>query len=64
MKFGDDVTVTHTDTNYIEKYYTNHYDSSQSVEFLNGRDQTGRCLFRKNPFKPMYYIKEYQSQFP
>ena len=59
--FADDVTVTHTDTNYMEKYYTNHYDSSQSVKYLNGRDERGRCLFGKNPFKSIYYIKEYQS---
>lgn len=61
MKFADDVTVTHTDTDYMEKYYTNHYDSSQAVEYLNGRDQMGRCSFGKNHFKPMYYIKEYRS---
>ena len=61
VKFADDVTVTHTDTNYMEKYYTNHYHSSQAVENLNGRDERGRCLFGKTHFKPMYYIKEYQS---
>ena len=61
VKFADDVTVTHFDRNYMEKYYTNHYDSLQAVENLNGRDERGRCTFGKNNFGPMYYIKEYQS---
>lgn len=61
VKLADDITVTHSDAAYMEKYYTNHFDPSQAVAHLNGRDESAQINYGKTSFKPMYYIKEYQS---
>ncbi|CAF1565333.1 unnamed protein product [Adineta steineri] len=46
---------------YMNKYYTNNYQSNEAIEYLHGRDERQRCDFGKNNFKPMYYIKQYKS---
>jgi predicted NAD/FAD-binding protein len=79
-KFANDITVTHTDTNYMKKHYENFYNEEQAVSELNGVNMQDRCDFAKEKFKPMYMIKmypqdltklemcfdctNYQSQFP
>jgi hypothetical protein len=60
-KFSDDITITHTDSDYMKKYYQNSYDPSQAISTLSGIDQSTRLSFAKDNFKPMYYIKEYAS---
>jgi hypothetical protein len=60
-KFSDDITITHTDTAYMEKHYENSYTPSRAVQTLSGTDQTIRNSFASTSFKPMYYIKEYLS---
>jgi hypothetical protein len=62
-KFANDITVTHCDTAYMKKHYTNLWadGSSQAVTTLSGEDQSQRTDFAKQNFKPMYLIKTYPS---
>ncbi|OCF70869.1 hypothetical protein I204_08499 [Kwoniella mangroviensis CBS 8886] len=57
-KWSDDITVTHTDVDYIKKYYTIEYDESQAVENINGRDDSQRVRKGEKGFQPMYLIKQ------
>lgn len=79
-KFSDDITITHTDSDYMKKHYENFYRPDLAVSMLSGEDQSSRNEFAKDNFRPMYYIKmypkdrsklemcfdttNYQSQFP
>jgi predicted NAD/FAD-binding protein len=58
-KWSDDVTITHTDAEYMKKHYQNFYSDDLSVENLSGKDQTIRNEFARKNFRPMYYIKMY-----
>ncbi|EIN12852.1 FAD/NAD(P)-binding domain-containing protein [Punctularia strigosozonata HHB-11173 SS5] len=57
-KWSDDVTVTHNDVSYMEKWYTPHFDPEFAVAHLHGRDDTQRIEKAKKDFRPMYFIKE------
>jgi hypothetical protein len=79
-KFANDITVTHTDSAYIKKYYETAFNETQAVNSLSGADQSARCSFGRENFKPMYLVKtqdadrskldlcfdcsNYQAQFP
>ena len=61
-KFSDDITITHTDSDYMKKHYENFYSEPPAVHSLtkSGKDdQSSRIAFGKNMFRPMYYIKMY-----
>jgi hypothetical protein len=58
-KFSDDITVTHTDSDYMKKHYENFYNPKQAVTQISGVDQTVRLEMAKKSYRPMYYIKEY-----
>jgi predicted NAD/FAD-binding protein len=58
-KFANDVTVTHTDADYMRKHYENFYNPDQAVSEINGVAMQERCDFAKDNFKPMYLIKMY-----
>ncbi|KAF3929972.1 hypothetical protein AA313_de0207214 [Arthrobotrys entomopaga] len=60
-KWADDVTVTHWDSEYMEKHYTNHYDEEQVVDSIDGRDDSTRIAQGKE-FSPMYYINPYDQE--
>lgn len=60
-KFANDITVTHSDANYMRKHYEMLYNEEQAVSELNGEDQTSRLEMAKKEFKPMYLIKMYQQ---
>lgn len=62
-KWANDVTVTHTDTNYMRNHYENFYNEEQAVDTIGSPaiDQTARNQLGKTNFKPMYYIKMYES---
>ncbi|RVD85498.1 uncharacterized protein DFL_003819 [Arthrobotrys flagrans] len=61
-KWSDDVTVTHWDSNYMEKHYTNHFDEEQVTRAIKtGRDDSARIAQGKE-FSPMYYIKPYDQE--
>jgi hypothetical protein len=59
--FANDITVTHTDSAYINRHYEVTFNEEQAAASLSGRDQTARCLFARNNFKPMYLIKTQDS---
>ena len=79
-KFANDITVTHTDSDYMRKHYEPVYNDEQAVTHLGGADHTARVEKAKKSFNPMYMIKmypkdltkiemcfdctNYQSQFP
>lgn len=58
-KFANDVTVTHTDADYMRKHYENFYNPDQAVLEINGESMQDRTDFAKDNFKPMYLIKMY-----
>lgn len=58
-KFANDVTVTHTDADYMRKHYENFYNPDQAVSEINGQSMQERTDFAKDNFKPMYLIKMY-----
>lgn len=60
-KFANDVTVTHTDHEYMKRNYENFFNPEQAVTSLSGVDQTSRVEFAKKSYKPMYMIKMYPS---
>jgi len=60
-KFANDITVTHTDINYMKKHYENLYNDEQAVTSLSGVDQSDRVAFAKKNYSPMYMIKMYQQ---
>ncbi|GAA5922783.1 uncharacterized protein JCM15063_003423 [Sporobolomyces koalae] len=57
-KWSDDVTVTHNDIEYMEKWYENHYTPDLAVNKLGDRDESERINRAKSKFNPMYYIKQ------
>lgn len=60
-KFANDITVTHTDHEYMLKHYENFYNKEQAVSQLSGQDMSERCQFADKNFKPMYMIKMYSQ---
>jgi len=58
-KFANDITVTHTDADYMRKHYENFYNPDQAVTEINGESMQARTDFAKDNFKPMYLIKMY-----
>jgi predicted NAD/FAD-binding protein len=58
-KFANDMTVTHTDADYMRKHYENFYNPDQAVSEINGESMQERVDFAKDNFKPMYLIKMY-----
>lgn len=53
-RFSDDVTVTHWDTDYMQKWYVNQFDPSLAVRSLGGgaRDEGERVQAGETNFKP------------
>ncbi|KAJ9123762.1 hypothetical protein QFC24_003536 [Naganishia onofrii] len=58
-RWSDDITVTHNDLDYINKWYTlDMPDESEIPTHLSGRDETARIQRAKEDFNPMYLIKQ------
>ncbi|KAI0593555.1 hypothetical protein F4775DRAFT_607644 [Biscogniauxia sp. FL1348] len=64
-KFSDDLTVTHTDADYMKKHYENFYRpdlaATTSTTSNGADDQTQRLDAAARDFRPMYYIKTYDA---
>jgi hypothetical protein len=60
-KFSNDITVTHSDSDYMKKHYDTRYNAEQAVTTLSGIDYTDRCKKAESSFKPMYLVKTYPS---
>ncbi|KAF2839066.1 flavin-containing amine oxidasedehydrogenase-like protein, partial [Patellaria atrata CBS 101060] len=61
VKFADDITVTHSDANYMRKHYENFYNPDQALSTLGTTDHSSRLKFAEQNFKPMYLIKMYSQ---
>lgn len=55
-KWSDDVTVTHTDTDYMKKWYENFYTPDLSVNKLGDRDESERVEKAKKGFQPYVFL--------
>jgi hypothetical protein len=60
-KFANDITVTHSDVEYMKNHYENFFDPEKAVDNLSGVDHTQRVEFAKKDFKPMYLVKCYDN---
>ncbi|KAG7095618.1 hypothetical protein E1B28_006342 [Marasmius oreades] len=59
VKWSDDITVTHSDMNYMKKWYEVEFNKEHTVSNLaHGRNELKRVEEAKKTFKPMYYIKQ------
>ncbi|RYP60058.1 hypothetical protein DL770_010069 [Monosporascus sp. CRB-9-2] len=59
LSFSDDITITHSDSDYMKKHYENFYREDLAVGKLDGVDQTSRLSFATGSYRPMYCIKMY-----
>lgn len=57
-KWSDDITVTHSDLDYMRKWYTVDFDKEQAVTHVGGRDDSARTKKGQEEFSPMYLIKQ------
>ena len=57
-KFFDDITVTHNDMEYMDKYYENVFDKNLAST-PNNKKQEEQLEFANSSFKPMYYTHSY-----
>ncbi|KXJ88530.1 FAD dependent oxidoreductase [Microdochium bolleyi] len=61
-KFSDDITITHSDADYMKKHYENFYrEDLANTARINGHDHSHRLNSAVNSFRPMYYIKMYEK---
>ena len=51
-KWSDDITVTHTDSEYMRKHFTVDFDRDQAVRTLKGRDESDRYTKGEKEFRP------------
>ncbi len=53
-KFSDDVTVTHWDSHYMERWYENRFKEGLAVRSLGGgaRDEAKRVQLAQEAFRP------------
>lgn len=51
-KWSDDITVTHTDLDYIKKWYTVDFDEKLAVNKVGGRDDSDRVDRGREDFAP------------
>lgn len=58
--WSDDITVTHTDVEYMEKHFQLHMPDSVP-QSLSGQDQSERIAQGKKDFAPMYLIRQVDS---
>ncbi|PCH43806.1 FAD/NAD(P)-binding domain-containing protein [Wolfiporia cocos MD-104 SS10] len=65
VKYLYDVTITHNDLEYMQKYYETRYDSSHNAPLeasssAQERHETVEAFeFAKNNFRPLYYTMQY-----
>lgn len=60
-KFFDDITVTHNDLDYMEKYYELTYKDELALNDVQEQDQKKQIEFAKDNFGPMYYTHSYEK---
>ncbi|EMD32158.1 hypothetical protein CERSUDRAFT_119132 [Gelatoporia subvermispora B] len=67
VKYLYDVTITHNDLQYMQKYYETAYDPCHNAPLSDSmpsseREDTERAFeFASNNFRPLYYTMQYQQ---
>ena len=61
-KFFDDITVTHNDLDYMEKYYELRFKEELVLKDVNEKDQKEQIEFAKKEFGPMYFTHSYEKE--
>ncbi|TFK71507.1 nucleotide-binding domain-containing protein [Pluteus cervinus] len=62
VKYLWDVTVTHSDLNYMEKYYRVAYDPRlASSKTKENEERRRRCEYAEKNFAPLYFIRSYPT---
>lgn len=62
VKYLYDVSVTHCDREYMEKYYRLQFDEKLfSEQRKDDPKERGKAEFAKENFKPLYFIRSYPS---
>ncbi|KAG5644170.1 hypothetical protein DXG03_009011 [Asterophora parasitica] len=62
VKYLWDVTVTHNDLDYMEKYYRVHYDTClHSTLDSDNVDKQRKFEFAERHFSPLYFIRSYPA---
>lgn len=57
-----DVTVTHSDEEYMKKYYNLEYEEQMaSTQRTNDAEAQSQIDFARNSFQPLYFIRSYES---
>ncbi|KAF9500731.1 FAD/NAD(P)-binding domain-containing protein [Pleurotus eryngii] len=62
VKYLWDITVTHNDLGYLEKYYRVRFsdDLPSKKRLAEGDEETKKAVeFAKDNFKPLYYVRSY-----
>jgi hypothetical protein len=60
-KFFEDITVTHNDLEYFEKYYETSFREELVMKDVREREQREQVEFARREFKPMYYTHSYKK---
>jgi hypothetical protein len=60
-KFFDDITVTHNDLDYFQKYYETTFKEELVMENIKEKEQKDQVEFAKREFAPMYYTHSYEK---
>ncbi|KAG6810135.1 hypothetical protein H0H92_013167 [Tricholoma furcatifolium] len=62
VKYLWDVTVTHNDLDYMEKYYQVRYDAGlRSKQNVEDNERQRKFNFAETSFSPLYFIRSYPS---
>jgi predicted NAD/FAD-binding protein len=59
-KFFDDITVTHNDLEYMEKYYEPRFKEKLVLKGVQEKEQLDQISFARENFSPMYYTHSYE----
>jgi predicted NAD/FAD-binding protein len=60
-KFFEDITVTHNDLDYFEKYYETKFKDELVLKDVKEEEQKEQVEFAKREFAPMYYTHSYEK---
>ena len=60
-KLFDDITVTHNDSEYMEKYYEPRFKDELVLKNVQEKDQKDQIEFAKKEFGPMYFTHSYEK---
>jgi len=60
-KFFEDITITHNDLDYFQKYYETKFQEELVMKDVREKEQKEQVEFAKREFAPMYYTHSYEK---